>query len=103
MVELMGTTAYGTNIAQVWDGLRKLGLYARPKFVASRSFHELHAPAVLFVAFGSDPLGHATCFVRESSGTAEIWDSQGGKSFQDQDQLASYWLGYAIEIYEAAP
>ena len=100
MVELMGTTAFGTNIAQVYDGLRKIGLTGRAVRVSDRDFNALHAPAVLFVDYGSDALGHAVCYVGTKDGHAEIWNSQGGKSFQTRDGLAAQWRGHAMEVYQ---
>jgi ABC-type bacteriocin/lantibiotic exporter with double-glycine peptidase domain len=98
MATLMGTTAFGTDVAQVYDGLRKLGLRGRAVYIPSRDCDALHVPAVLFVDYGSEPLGHAVCLMGEKDGRAEIWNPQGGKSLQTQAQLAGTWRGHAMEV-----
>ena len=98
MAALMGTTAFGTDIAQVYGGLRRLGLRGNAVLVQDRDYHALHSPAILFVDYGNEPLGHAICYMGEKDGRAEIWNPQGGKSFQTQQQLAGSWRGHAMEV-----
>ncbi|MBI2432994.1 MAG: hypothetical protein HYV26_08995 [Candidatus Hydrogenedentes bacterium] len=100
MIDLLGTTEFGTSTGQVFHGLSQSGFTCIRRTLEDGDFTQLHAPALLFVDFGSDPLGHVVCFMGEREGKAEIWNPQGGKTWQTREQLAASWHGHALEVYK---
>ena len=98
MAELLGTTEHGTTDAQMIYGMRSLGFECEKLRVPDNDFTQLRGPAILVVAFGTDPMGHAVAYMGHDGDKAEIWNPQGGKRMVTREQLGQMWQGHAIEI-----
>jgi hypothetical protein len=98
MVALLGTTVSGTTPAQVIRGMETLGFSCAKHIARDHSIAKVEPPAVLFVAQGNDPTGHAVSYMRRDGNRFEIWDPGGGSRQFDQAEIARNWSGCAIEI-----
>lgn len=98
MVLALGTTESGTSPAQIVVGMRRLGFPSRKRISAERDIAAVTPPAVLFVRYGNEPLGHAVAFVRRDGDNVTILDPKSGKADITLEQLQTEWAGYAVEI-----
>ena len=103
LAAVLGSTAFGTSPSQVFHGLKRLGYSCRKRMIEDRDVARLHAPALLFVDFGTEKLGHVVTFMGTQGDLAEIWNPLGGKSLMTAEALARTWHGHAFEVRKDGP
>lgn len=100
MAGIFNTTADGTTPSQIIYGMRSLGFEVHKKYSPARDPNDITPPAVLMVAYGAQPDGHAIVYMGPSGGAYEIWNPQFGRALQTLEALQRKWQGRAIEIAE---
>ncbi|MBM3289600.1 MAG: hypothetical protein FJY92_05565 [Candidatus Hydrogenedentes bacterium] len=98
MAALLGTTEAGTSPAQIVVAMRGLGFTCTKRYVPERDLSQVRAPAILFVAIGTEVDAHAVALANVTGSTAAIWDPSGGKHDVDVRDFSTRWGGRAIEI-----
>jgi len=99
MAKTLGTTMFGTCVAQVVYGMEKFGFSCQKIYVQESDLNAVNSPALLFVdhpATGQE--SHAVGYMGRVGVKVDIWDPLSGKLLMDVEELRKIWHGKAIEI-----